>query len=824
MEEEKKYLDYEGLQTYHENLQSVIEGNERVIAAALDNLDNRIKNIENENPYGKEEIDSLLKPITDKLEDIEEFAEVNVQSDWNQTDTTADDYIKNKPNLNLKVDKTTTINGHELSNNIIITKNDISLNNVTNDSQVKRSEMGSANGVATLDENGIILSNQLPSYVDDVIEAYYHGEEDPQTGEIIYNMYEDPEYTIIITPESGKIYVDILQNVTYRWGGSTYVPILGGITLGETSSTAYRGDRGKIAYDHSQTIGGNPHNVTKTDVGLGNVVNTGDSATPIQGGITKFTTGGAYVELNKKVDKIEGKVLSTNDFTTREKNKLAGIEEGAQVNVQSDWNAISGDTFIKNKPTSLPASDVYSWAKASTKPSYTLDEVSDGNTRKLANYLPLSGGTITGELTIQSGNFKVGVSLDSEEFKYYHALYMGTRGVDHMDFYESVFNFYGNGGGTPTLKVNGNTVYHSGNLTKVSQLTNDSGYITSSGTSTQFLKADGSVDSNTYVTTSALDNNLSSYKKKGDYWIPISGTWGTQYGDFLDFVSTSSNIHHDNNHNEISFYRAARGTNLVGNDSYYMVFSMDATDTRYIKLVAFDSHSARIYSRAKVDNSWSDWYTVAFTTDNVASATKLQTARTLWGQPFDGSGNVSGNMTGVGDITSTKYKIINHPSSVDSGFVIAKQDGTYRGGIAYFSDHFYIANYVNTTENSGISFFDNGNTVIFGNGNVGVGTSDNPLYKFCVNGDAAATNFYTTSDSSKKDNITSLSEHIRKFTLKETGKEHYGVIAQEVEEMFREGEEGSYTVNYNSILSYYVGLLENRVAELENKIKELSNG
>ena len=55
---------------------------------------------------------------------------------------------------------------------------------------------------------------------------------------------------------------------------------------------------------------------------------------------------------------------------------------------------------IPTIPSSLPASDVYAWAKASTKPSYTLDEVSDGSTRKLANYLPLSGGTITGNLTV----------------------------------------------------------------------------------------------------------------------------------------------------------------------------------------------------------------------------------------------------------------------------------------------------------------------------------------------------------------------------------------------------------------------------------------
>ena len=88
-------------------------------------------------------------------------------------------------------------------------------------------------------------------------------------------------------------------------------------------------------------------------------------------------------------------------------------------------------------------------------------------------------------------------------------------------------------------------------------------------------------------------------------------------------------------------------------------------------------------------------------------------------------------------------------------------------------------------------------------------------------GNMYAANFYTTSDLNKKKNITILSEHIRKFQLKDTEKWYYGVIAQEVPEMFREGQEGSMTVNYNSVLSYYVGLLENKVKELEEKIKEL---
>lgn len=55
--------------------------------------------------------------------------------------------------------------------------------------------------------------------------------------------------------------------------------------------------------------------------------------------------------LADKVDKVTGKQLSTEDYTTTEKNKLAGIASGAEVNVNADWNAVSGDAQILNKPT-----------------------------------------------------------------------------------------------------------------------------------------------------------------------------------------------------------------------------------------------------------------------------------------------------------------------------------------------------------------------------------------------------------------------------------------------------------------------------------------
>lgn len=130
------------------------------------------------------------------------------------------------------------------SNKVVdVTKSGLGLNNVTNDAQVKRSEMGVANGVATLDNDGKVPSSQLPSYVDDVIEGYYYNSK----------FYRDSAHTEEITPAAGIIYVDLPNNKTYRWSGTKYTMIASDLALGETSSTAYRGDRGKTAYDHSQS-------------------------------------------------------------------------------------------------------------------------------------------------------------------------------------------------------------------------------------------------------------------------------------------------------------------------------------------------------------------------------------------------------------------------------------------------------------------------------------------------------------------------------------------------------------------------------------------
>ncbi len=117
------------------------------------------------------------------------------------------------------------------------------------DAKISTSRIGVANGVAGLDESGKVPESQLPSYVDDVIE--YDAKADfPTTG------------------ESSKIYVDTATNKTYRWSGSTYIEISSSLALGTTSSTAYRGDYGNTAYQHSQAAHAPTTAATASAMGL----------------------------------------------------------------------------------------------------------------------------------------------------------------------------------------------------------------------------------------------------------------------------------------------------------------------------------------------------------------------------------------------------------------------------------------------------------------------------------------------------------------------------------------------------------------------------
>ena len=128
-----------------------------------------------------------------------------------------------------------------------------------------------------------------------------------------------------------------------------------GLALGETSSTAYRGDRGKIAYDHSQTIG-NPHGTTKNDIGLGNVDNTSDLNKPISTATqtaldSKLDKGGYTGTAQDLKNSIDGKANASHTHNISDVTNL-------QTALDNKQNAIGyTPENLANKATDLSSPD-----------------------------------------------------------------------------------------------------------------------------------------------------------------------------------------------------------------------------------------------------------------------------------------------------------------------------------------------------------------------------------------------------------------------------------------------------------------------------------
>lgn len=142
----------------------------------------------------------------------------------------------------------TGVHGQCLPDELSYLETEIGAAKTALEGKISSSEKGAANGVASLDRSGKVPSSQLPSYVDDVVE-YTAKSSFPSTG------------------ESGKIYVDKTTNLTWRWSGSTYVEISPSLALGETSSTAYAGNKGaalaSTVSEMQKDIVRNESNITK---------------------------------------------------------------------------------------------------------------------------------------------------------------------------------------------------------------------------------------------------------------------------------------------------------------------------------------------------------------------------------------------------------------------------------------------------------------------------------------------------------------------------------------------------------------------------------
>ena len=292
-------------------------------------------------------LDSDIEGLNTDVETLK----TDVTTVKNAVTTIQDDYVP----------KSRKINGKALSSDIMLDASDVKA--------ISTSQKGVANGVAELDANGLIPSSQLPSYVDDVLE-YDTKTDFPTTG------------------ESGKIYIATNTNLQYRWTGTQYVEISPSLALGETSSTAYRGDRGKIAYDHSQKTSGNPHKVTKSDVGLGNVGNFKAVSTVASQGLTDTEKANARANIGAGTSNFSG---SYNDLS----DTPAFLTGGSQTTTSTADGGTNTFTFTKSDGTKATFNVKNGSKGSSGKDGTNGKDGVRGNTWRVGTDLTHAGDTAT---------------------------------------------------------------------------------------------------------------------------------------------------------------------------------------------------------------------------------------------------------------------------------------------------------------------------------------------------------------------------------------------------------------------------------------------
>lgn len=192
---------------------------------------------------------------------------------------------------------------------------DTKIDDVNEDLQDFKALKGQPNGLAELDGNGKVPASQLPSYVDDVMDAYATYTVSP-TG-VLQNiqLYADAEHETPIVGERDKIYVNVTPgevSYQFRWSGSQWVHIdSNAIIIGDITGTAYDGGKGKAM---ENVVNSMPDNLLSTfQLDQTDVNNITISLTGVE------KSGGKYVQ----------STLS-NITITPATNTVAGLMTGAE--------------------------------------------------------------------------------------------------------------------------------------------------------------------------------------------------------------------------------------------------------------------------------------------------------------------------------------------------------------------------------------------------------------------------------------------------------------------------------------------------------------
>lgn len=317
----------------------------------------------------------------------------------------------------------------------------------------------------------------------------------------------------------------------------------------------------------------------------------------------------------------------------------------------------------------------------------------------LTAYVRKAGDTMTGMLNIKMDTqpcLKLdSVTANKEVYMYVYSggvakNAVGWNNVHGSYIYNSPSNRYLGIKDNGTPHFQGNTIWHAGNDGSRSGLDAD--------------LLDGYHKSDIYDNVTAKLSSLNDVLNSNGIRI-----YGFGYGDSASVA------------NKPTGNSDARGTIGFGGIYYPMQLSWQYLGTD-------------LYIRTKYSGNWQGWKRIAFTTDNVASATRLQTPRTLWGQSFDGTGNVNGAMTV--NYTGETGILLKRVEAGSGAFIRLYNNNQTTN---YFRIGMYGAGYFGISYNSGADAI-----AVTTSGNVGIGTIS-PSRKLHVNGDIQTASIYASN-------------------------------------------------------------------------------
>ena len=451
--------------------------------------------------------------------------------------------------------------------------------------------------------------------------------------------------------------------------------------------------------------------------------------------VSNALTVGGWAKFNSGASVEGGNLVTKHDISVNKGKQIFwtdanSVKHGITYDESAKAFKLDGKFIATGSGASL------TWGEISGKPSVLEFGGSSSQFLKAdgsldgTSYLSTSGGTISGELTLSLSN----LHINNGNIIFNEAYYLNNSGYD-LRWYNGAWNTLlhsGNysdyalplSGGT----INGSLTVDSSSLSPLLINTSHSSGIGLRLAQNHTLKAEFNWDG--YAGTYMYNHPSSSYIGVKDDGTPTyngnplihSGNIGSQSVAYATSAGgiqgSTSSINFARGHNRLEMINDHSGS--VGDfaTSYQSGISV-ITDYVGWQMTSYGGDWENPYFRSLEDTGrWKPWRRLAFIDDNVASATKLATSRTIWGQSFDGTGNVSGDLS---DVTFLKIR--------DYDYGIYK--GNYFGSLAASDIVFYAPNlYFYTSRTS---------MLINSSGNVTIGESDSAgsLNRFSVVGGAS---------------------------------------------------------------------------------------